>query len=258
MVLEAEVRQRTLASIIHLLGSYPFDFKIFPVVPFHFSTMGSVSKTVGIIVTSNRAVRLGPSVGALVHSLLEPAAQAASIILQTVEVRNFDLPVYEGPVPPKFMASQGLQYEPATSPARRWADAMAALDGYVFVVNEYNGMSGATKNALDYLYAGFVGKPAAVVSYGGFGGGLANAQTRAVLGRMGLTVVEPAVELALAGNIGPDMFLGVNEGRLGEASRKLWTTDKAGELLQAFGQLEKELSKEETPIGGEEGDGGSK
>lgn len=211
--------------------------------------MGSVSKTVGIIVTSNRAVRLGPSVGALVHSLLEPAAQAASITLKIVELRSFNLPVYEGPIPPKFMADKGIQYEPADSPARLWADAIASLDGYVFVVNEYNGMSGATKNALDYLYAGFVGKPVAVVSYGGFGGSFANEQTRNVLARMHLTVVEPPVELAMAGGIGPDMFLSVNEGKLGEESRKVWTTEKAGDLLKAFGQLEKELNKE-TPVEG--------
>lgn len=205
--------------------------------------MGSVSKTVGIIVTSHRAVRLGPSVGALVHDLLQPAAQAAHIRLKTVEVKTFNLPIFEGPLPPKMMASKGIQYEEG-SPARAWADEMAALDAYVFVVNEYNGISGATKNALDFLYAGFVEKPAVVVSYGGFGGGLANEQTRTVLGRMHLTVVEPPVELAMSGGIGPDTFLGVNEGKLGDESKKAWTTERAGELLKAFGQLEEELKKE--------------
>lgn len=105
-------------------------------------------------------------------------------------------------------------------------------------------MSGATKNALDYLYGGFVEKPVAVVSYGGMGGSFANEQTRAVLARMGLVVVEPPVELAFSGGIGPDAFLAVNEGRLGEDTKKAWTTEKAGDLLKAFGQLERELAKE--------------
>ncbi|MFD6800554.1 NADPH-dependent FMN reductase [Streptomyces cyaneofuscatus] len=51
--------------------------------------------------------------------------------------------------------------------ARRWSEAIAAFDGYVFVTPEYNhGVPGPLKNAIDYLYSewhhkavGFVGWP---------------------------------------------------------------------------------------------------
>lgn len=204
--------------------------------------MGSVSKTIGIIVTSHRAVRVGPAVGSLVHELLQPAAQAANIDLQTVQVKSFNLPVYEGPIPSKLMAQRGIQYE--EEGPRAWAETMASLDGYIFVINEYCGMSGATKNALDYLYAGFVGKPAMVVSYGGMGGGFANEQVRGTLARMGVPVVEPPVELAFKGGLGPDMFLSVNEGKVGDETRALWTGEKKGDLVMAFGALEGEVKRE--------------
>lgn len=211
--------------------------------------MGPTTKSIGIIVTSHRAVRLGPSVGALVHDLLQPAAQAASISLKTVDVRKFNLPIFEGPLPPKAMAGKGIQHE--QEGPRAWAEEMASLDGYIFVMNEYNGsFSGAAKNAIDYLWGGFVEKPAAVVSYGSMGGPGANAQTRALLAAMGLTVVEPPVELAFSGGIGPDAFLAVGKGEIGEDSKKAWTTEKAGDLLKAFGQLEAELKKEKAASSG--------
>lgn len=81
--------------------------------------MGPVSKTVEIIVTSHRA---------------------AHIALKAVEVRSFYLPVYEGPLPPKMMFEQGGPVRSRLAHARAWADEMAALDAYVFVVNEYCGM----------------------------------------------------------------------------------------------------------------------
>lgn len=109
------------------------------------------------------------------------------------------------------MASKGVLYEDAAP--RAWAAEMASLDGYIFVAAEYNGMPGSTKNAIDFLYGGFVEKPVAVVSYGVQGGSFANEQTRAVLARMALTAGEPAVELAFAGGLGPDAILSINEGK---------------------------------------------
>lgn len=45
------------------------------------------------------------------------------------------------------------------------------------MVPEYNGgLTGATKNALDYLFNELVGKPPAIVSYGVKGGNRANQQ----------------------------------------------------------------------------------
>jgi NAD(P)H-dependent FMN reductase len=45
------------------------------------------------------------------------------------------------------------------------------FDGYVLVSPEYNnGMPGGVKNAIDYLYNEWIGKPALIITYGILGG----------------------------------------------------------------------------------------
>lgn len=206
--------------------------------------MASLQKSVAVVVTSHRAVRVGPSIGAFVETLLQPAARAASIALPMVDVKSFGLPVFSEAMPPKMMAMKGIEFEQEAS--RAWAEEMASHDGYVFIVNEYNyGMSGATKNAIDYLWAGFVGKPVMIVSYGGKGGQNASDQVSAVLSGMGLQVVEPKVHLAWAGGLGPDAMSAVVEGKVGESSRKEWMSTLSEETLEAFKALEKKLNREE-------------
>ena len=115
-------------------------------------------------------------------------------------------------------------------------------------------MAGGTKNAIDYLWAGFVGKPVMVVSYGGQGGKLANEQVRAVLTGMGLKVCENRVELAWSkgpsasdgkpAGPGPEAMLAVFEGKLGEVSEEEWLTTKEKEVMKAFRELEGKLGEE--------------
>lgn len=55
---------------------------------------------------------------------------------------------------------------------KRWSAIVDDADGFVFVMPEYNhSYPGAFKNALDYLYLEWQGKPVGIVSYGGLAGG---------------------------------------------------------------------------------------
>lgn len=102
-----------------------------------------------------------------------------------------------------------------------WTAEIARHDAYIFIINEYRyGMSGSTKNAIDYLYHNFVGKSVMSASYGGAGGNKAQEQARSVLSGMGLKVVEKKVELAWTmpeggSFLGPDAVKAVLEGGLG-------------------------------------------
>src|SRR5258706_4569397 len=65
---------------------------------------------------------------------------------------------------------------------KAWAAKIGSFDGYVFVAPEYNhGISGALKNAIDFLFAEWNNKAAGFVSYGGAGGARAVEQLRLVL-----------------------------------------------------------------------------
>ena len=59
--------------------------------------------------------------------------------------------------------------------------AVAAQDGFVFIVQEYNhSITGALKNALDYLRAEWGNKAAGIVSYGSVGGARAAEHLRGI------------------------------------------------------------------------------
>src|SRR3546814_13291363 len=66
-----------------------------------------------------------------------------------------------------------------------WAAKIAPFDGFVFVAPEYNhGISGALKNAIDYLSGEWHNKAAGFVSYGGVGGARAVEHLRVVMAEL--------------------------------------------------------------------------
>ena len=120
-----------------------------------------------VIVTSTRPGRLGPSVArwfegfARAHGAFEPVL---------VDLAEFDLPVYDEP---KHPLTRQYQHEHT----KRWSASVAAADAYVFVMPEYNYFPPPSLvNALNYLVAEWMYKPAGLVSYGGVSGGLRAAQ----------------------------------------------------------------------------------
>lgn len=75
---------------------------------------------------------------------------------------------------------------------------IGGFDGFIFVTPEYNGAIPASlKNALDYLYAEWAEKPAAIVSYGGVGGVRAAESLRGLLSHIGMWPLKQQVSLTL-------------------------------------------------------------
>ncbi|HEY6475201.1 MAG TPA: NAD(P)H-dependent oxidoreductase [Polyangia bacterium] len=90
---------------------------------------------------------------------------------EMVDLREVNLPLFDEPKHPRFR-----QYEHAHTKA--WSATVDAADAFVFVTPEYNyTMPPALLNAVDYLFAEWAYKPAAIVSYGGISGGTRSAQT---------------------------------------------------------------------------------
>ncbi|MEN9396612.1 MAG: hypothetical protein RLZ81_1142 [Pseudomonadota bacterium] len=117
---------------------------------------------IGIITGSTRSNRVSPQVA---KHILSHAQGRADVHYEVIDIRDFDLPLYDEPMPAAFSAD----YQ--TPQARAWSEAIARLDGFVFITPEYNrGMTAAQKNAIDYLYQEFANKAAGIVSYGSAGG----------------------------------------------------------------------------------------
>ena len=108
---------------------------------------------------------------------------------ELLDVADLDLPLFDEPTPPLYRQYSALQ--------ERLAEPVARADGFVLVSGEYNrSIPGSLKNFLDYLYPEWNRKPAALVTYGGPGGGLRAAEHLVqVMGNLGVCVVRDQVSL---------------------------------------------------------------
>jgi NAD(P)H-dependent FMN reductase len=133
---------------------------------------------IAIIIGSTRTGRVGAKVEAWLNPILKGAAP--DVAFTTVDVATFKLPVFDESVIPAMVPAMAQWTKPHSA---AWSDEIAKYDGYVLVANEYNfGVSGSTKNAIDYLYHAWIGKPILIITYGIFGGKLTPcAISRAVL-----------------------------------------------------------------------------
>jgi NAD(P)H-dependent FMN reductase len=144
---------------------------------------------IGIIIGSTRPGRVGARVAEWVRSTA--AAHTDEAQFDLIDLLDFSLPHYDEPIP----ASQGrYQHEHTLA----WADKIAGYDGFIFVTPEYNhSISGALKNAIDYLYAEWNDKAAAIVSYGGVGGARAAEHLRLILGEIQIADVRQQLAFSM-------------------------------------------------------------
>ena len=130
---------------------------------------------VAIIVGRRAPGRKADTVARWVHDI---AARRGDASFEIVDIADFNLPLLDEALPP----SMGQYSQPHT---KAWAAKIAAFDAFVFVTPEYNhSMSGALKNAIDFLFREWNDKAAGFVGYGSVGGARAVEQLRLVMGEI--------------------------------------------------------------------------
>lgn len=143
---------------------------------------------VAIIIGSTRPGRKADTVARWVHGI---AAKRQDASFEIVDIADFDLPLLDEALPP----SMGQYTQPHT---KAWAAKIASFDAFVFVTPEYNhSMSGALKNAIDFLFREWNDKAAGFVSYGSVGGARAVEQLRLVMGEIKVADVRAQCALSL-------------------------------------------------------------
>lgn len=141
-----------------------------------------------IIIGSTRPGRKAEAVARWVYGI---AGKRTDAQFELVDIKDYNLPLLDEPIPPSLN-----QYsQPHT---KTWAAKIASFDGFVFVTPEYNhGISGALKNAIDYLYKEWNNKAAGFVGYGSAGGTRAVESLRLVMGELQVADVRAQVMLSL-------------------------------------------------------------
>ncbi|WP_312092609.1 NADPH-dependent FMN reductase [Niallia sp.] len=136
---------------------------------------------IGIILGSTRQGRVSPQVGAWVKEIADKRGDAE---YEIVDIATFNLPF--------LGAAEGQENVAA------WNEKLASLDGFVFVVAEYNhSITGALKNALDSARDAWNNKAAGIVSYGSTGGARAAEHLRGILGELQIADVRVHPTLSL-------------------------------------------------------------
>ncbi|RFU62243.1 NADPH-dependent FMN reductase [Bacillus sp. V59.32b] len=137
---------------------------------------------IGIILGSTRQGRLSPQVGDWVKDFANKRGDAN---YEIVDIAEFKLP----------FLGEGTGEEPGL---KAWSEKLASLDGFVFIVQEYNhSITGALKNALDSARDEWNNKAAGIVSYGSTGGARAAEHLRGILAELQVADVRVHPTLSL-------------------------------------------------------------
>jgi NAD(P)H-dependent FMN reductase len=143
---------------------------------------------VAIIMGSTRPGRKAEAVARWVYGIAKNRGEAE---FELVDILDFNLPLLDEPIPPSLHRYS----QPHT---KIWAQKVGSFDAFVFVAPEYNhGISGALKNAIDFVYREGNNKAAGFVGYGGAGGVRAVEQLRLVMGELQVADVRAQVTLSM-------------------------------------------------------------
>lgn len=151
---------------------------------------------IAVVLSTSRKPRCNPQIADFVIGTIKSTYQSKDGVepsLTVIDLAEKNLPFFDEPDVP----SQITDYTKyAHEHTRQWSQEVQSYDAFIFVTPQYNwGYPAVLKNAIDYLYNEWKGKPAMIVSYGGHGGGKANGQLRQVLGAINMIPVKQSVEL---------------------------------------------------------------
>jgi NAD(P)H-dependent FMN reductase len=144
---------------------------------------------IGIILGTTRLTRFSEKAAQWLTNI---AKQRDDAEFEIVDLRDYPMPFFEEERSPMFAP-------PKSAVALRWGKKMAELDGYIFVTAEYNhGLPAVLKNALDYAYAEYNRKPAAIVGDGSAGAPRAVEQLRLALAELQVATLKHTVHVNAA------------------------------------------------------------
>jgi NAD(P)H-dependent FMN reductase len=150
---------------------------------------GEQGRRVAVVIGSTRPKRICPDIAGWVRSTAE---EHSPLRYESIDLALIDLPFLDEPLKP----AQGQYRHEHT---RAWSRLVSGFDGFVFVFPQYNwGYPAPLKNALDFLYAEWRGRPATSVTYGTRGGNRAAQQFLGVMEGVHMRPLPDRVEILIA------------------------------------------------------------
>lgn len=137
------------------------------------------------------STRPGRNNAAVAQWVLDNAKKRSDAQFELLDIADFELPLLDEAMP-AMMAQYSQDH------TKKWSQAVQKFDGYIFVTPEYNhSVSGALKNALDYLNVEWNNKASGFVGYGSAGGVRAVEHLRQIASELKMAHVRDQVQLSL-------------------------------------------------------------
>lgn len=147
--------------------------------------------TIGVIIGSTRSARICPMVTQYVVDTINSQQWQKSFTLSVVDLKVWNLPMFDEPKVPATI-KQSEDYEHDIS--RKCSKEVSTYDAFIFIAPQYNwGYPSCLKNAIDYLFNEWTGKPAMIVTYGSHGGEKCYSQLKQVLEGLNMKVSDQGV-----------------------------------------------------------------
>ncbi|QIW97952.1 hypothetical protein AMS68_003470 [Peltaster fructicola] len=150
-------------------------------------------QSIGVIVGTTRANRVGPQIVDFIADTIRAQRTSEKVDISIIDLHEWKLPFFDEPGVPSRIFDHNEYVHDHT---KAWSREIQKHDAFIFVSPQYNwGYPAVLKNAIDYLFNEWTGKPAMVVTYGGHGGGQCGTQLKTVLKGIKMAVIEKPVEL---------------------------------------------------------------
>lgn len=209
--------------------------------------MPAAGKTIALIIGSTRTPRIGPFIHGYVKTILAPLAAAASVKLETVDLADHRLPIFDEPMHPAARPKDDPTAAYQHEHTRNWSTLIRSFDGYIFFTPEYNGsVPAGLKTAIDALFHEWGGKPAGIVSYAGHGGASVTGHLRTILGEVRLKVAKTSVGISANSKT----LASFNEiGKPRDADEERWKEANVEEKSKTmFGEVIAQLNEAEANL----------
>jgi NAD(P)H-dependent FMN reductase len=176
------------------------------------------------VIGSTRPNRICPGIAEWVRSA---AREQSQLGYELLDLATIDLPFLDEPLKPALR-----QYEHEHT--RAWSRIVSGYDAFVFVFPQYNwGYPAPLKNALDFLYEEWRGRPATSVTYGTRGGNKGAQQFLGVLEGLRMRPLAGRVEIVIGDDdVDEDWQLRDLDGTLGPYREQIHRLD--AQLLEAL------------------------
>jgi NAD(P)H-dependent FMN reductase len=147
-----------------------------------------IASRVAVIAGSTRPGRICPGLTQWSQQALN---EESTLCYDFVDLADVGLPFLDEPLKP---ALRDYQHEHT----KAWSHLVSGYKGFVFVFPQYNwGYPAPLKNALDFLYYEWHGKPATSVTYGTRGGGKGADQINQVFEGLHMRPLETRLEVVI-------------------------------------------------------------